>query len=123
MKKFIAIFALIFISANIYSAEINRDIFEKLIHTFYSQYDWCVMEIRFSAERFNTFDHQIHYYQLDPQFRDGKQAFQISKDTLDIYIYFEHGEGYHYTNENREEFFRNLNIAFQFFSVIHKQRP
>ena len=123
MKKiFFLLFVIFVVSANyLFCDEIGRDTFEELINVFYRQYQYCTLEIDFSAEQFSQMnDPNIHYYLLDPKWSNYKQAFQITKANLCIYIKFEDDSvsGYHYTDEKIAEFFRNLNIALGFFNNI-----
>ena len=127
MKKNIFAFFVIFVlSANfLFCDEIGKDTFEELINVFYRQYQYCTLEITFSAEQFSQMnDPNIHYYLLDPKWSKYKQAFQITKANLCIYIRFEDDSvaGYHYTDEKREEFFKNLDIALSFFNNIKVRR-
>ena len=131
MKKLnlTVIFLLIasFLFCNGYEAdeEVDKSTFDRLLNEFYFQYRFCTIEMNFSAEKFSVMDNKIHYYLItySDSGDSGKETykfFEISKNNFYITIKFENetDRSYQYTNENKNEFLRNLNKALQFFEKI-----
>jgi hypothetical protein len=123
MKKISLVIIFFLVAGFSFCDEIEKGTFENLLNVFYSRYKFCTIEITFSAERFSDMDsNKIRYYLItaDMGFETYKQMFQISKKNLHIYINFEDETvgSYHYTEQNRTEFFRNFNKALQFFEKI-----